>query len=112
MDFNLDATYGDNNDINKSRIIKYTPINLETMKTISPNINIILNREDNQLNIHDSYLEIEFIVLDNAGGVFASNANMRFGNYGKMALNSSVMLETSGCRTIENIDHGHPNLLL
>ena len=37
---------------------------------------------------------------------------MRFVNYGKMALNSSVKLETSGGRTIENIDHGHPNLLL
>ena len=112
MDFNLDATYGYNNDIHKSKIIKYKPNNLATMNTINTNINIILNREENHLNIHDSYLEIEFVVSDDAGGVFANNANIRLVNYGMMALFSSVKLETSGGRTIEYIDHCHPNLLM
>ena len=31
MDFNLDATYGNNNDKHKSKIIKYKPNNLATM---------------------------------------------------------------------------------
>ena len=112
MNFNLDTTYGYNNDIHKSKIIKYKRNNLATMNTVNTNFNIILNREENHLNIHDSYLEIEFVVSDYAGGVFANNANIRLVNYGMMALFSSVILETSGGRTVEYIDHCHPNLLM
>ena len=112
MDFNLDTTYGYNNDIHKNKIIKYKPNNLATMNTVNTNINIILNREENHLNIHDSYLEIEFVVSDDAGCVFANDANIRLVNYGMMALFRSINLETSGGRTIENIDHCHPNLLM
>ena len=110
MDFNLDATYGYKNDIHKSKIIKYKPNNLATMNTINTNINIILNREENHLNLRDSYLEI--VVSDDAVGVFANDANVRLVNYGIMALFSSIKLETSGGRTIEYIDHCHPNLLM
>ena len=112
MDFNLDTTYCYNNDIHKSKIIKYKPNNIATMNTVNTNINIILNREENHLNIHESYLEIEFVVSDDAGGVFANDANIRLVNYGMMALFSSIKLETSGGRTIEYIDHCHPNLLM
>ena len=111
MDFNLDATYGYNDDIHKSKIIKYKPNNLATMNTVNTNINIILNREENHLNLRDSYLEIEFVSND-AGGVFSNDANIRLVNYGMMALFSSITLETSGGRTIEYIDHCHPNLLM
>ena len=101
MDFNLDTTYGYNNDIHKSKIIKYKPNNLVTKNMVNTNINIILNREENHLNIHDSYLEIEFVVSDDDGGVFANDANIRLVDYGMMALFSSIKLETSGGRTIE-----------
>ena len=42
------------------------------MNTVNTNINIILNREENHLkdSLRDSYLEIEFVVSDDAGGVF------------------------------------------
>ena len=103
MDFNLVTTYGYNNGIHKSKIVKFINIT---------NINIILNREENHLNLRDSYLEIEFVVSDDAGGVFANDATIRLVNYGMMALFSSIKLETSGGRTIEYIDHCHPNLLM
>ena len=112
MDFNLDTTYGYNNDIHKSKIIKNKPNNLATMNTVNTNIIIILNREEKHLNLRDSYLEIEFVILDDAGGVFANNANIRLVNYGMIALFSSVKLENSGGRTIEYICHCHPNLLM
>ena len=112
MDLNLDTTYSYNNDINKSKIIKYKPKILATVNTINTNINIILNREENHLNLHDSYLEIEIVVSDDAGGVFANDANIRLVNYGMMALFSSIRLETSDGRAIEYIDHCHPNLLM
>ena len=82
------------------------------MNTINTNINIILNGVENHLNLRDSYLEIEFVVSDDAGGVFANDANIRLVNYGMMALFSSIKLETSDGRTIEYIDHCHPNLLM
>ena len=96
----MDTIYGYNNDINKSKIIKNKPNNLSTINTINTNINILLNREENHLYIHDSYLEIEFVVSDDAGGVFAKNANIRLVNYGLIVLFSSVKHETSGGRTI------------
>ena len=80
MNFNLDTTYGYNNDIHKSKIIKYKPNKLATMNTVNTDINIILNREEIHLNIHDSYLEIEFFLSDEAGGVFANDANIRLVN--------------------------------
>ena len=92
MDFNLDTTYSFNSDIHKSKIIKYKPNNLATMNTVNTNINIILNREENHLNLRDSYLEIEFVVSDDAGGVFANDANIRLVNYGMMPLYSSIKL--------------------
>ena len=106
------TTYGYNNDIHKRKIIKNKPNNLETMNTVNINNIIILNRAEIHLNLRDSYLEIEFVVSDDAGGVFANDANIRLVNYGTMALFSSVKLETSDGRTIENIDHCHPNLLM
>ena len=108
----MNTTYGYNNDIHKNKIIKYKPNNLATMNTVNTNINIILNREENHLNLRDFYLEIEFVVLDDAGGVFAIDANITLANYGLTALFSSVKLETSGGRTIEYVDHCHPNLLM
>ena len=112
MDFNLDTTYGYNNDIHKNKIVKYKPNSLATVITVNTNININLNREKNHLNLRDSCLEIEFVLSDDAGGVFANDANIRLVNYGLMALFSSIKLETSGDRTIEYIDHCHPNLLM
>ena len=82
------------------------------MITVNTNIIILRIREENHLNIHDSYLEIEFVLSDNAGGVFAINANIRLVNYGMMALFSSVKLEISGGRTIEYIHHCRLNLLI
>ena len=106
MDFSLESTYGYNNDIHKSRIIKYKQNNLATMNTINTNINIILNREENHLNLHNSYLEIELVVSDDAGGVFANDANIRSVNYGMMALFISIKLETSGGRTGDEYESG------
>ena len=48
------------------------------MNTVNTNNNILLNREENHLNIHDSYLEIEFVVSENADGM---NFNYGTTNY-------------------------------
>ena len=75
------------------------------MNTVNTNINIILNREENHLNLRDSYLEIKFVISVNAGVVFANDANIRLFHYSMMPLFCSVKLKTSGGRTVEFIDH-------
>ena len=100
MDYNLDTTFGYNNDRHKIKIIRYKPNNQATMNTVNTNINIILNREENHLNIHDSCLELESVISDDVGGVFTNNANIRLVNNGMMALFSSVKIELSGGRTL------------
>ena len=100
-----------NNDIHTSKIISYKPNNLATMNTVNNNINILISKE-NHLNIHESYLEIEFMVSDNGGGILATEASVRLVNYGVMGLFSSIKLETIRGRNIEYIDHCHSNLLM
>ena len=82
------------------------------MNMVYTNFIIVLNREENHLNILYSYLEIEFVVSDVAGVVFANGAYVRLVIFGMMALICSDKLETSVGRTIERIDHCHPNLLM
>ena len=85
MEHNLDTTYCYNKDKHKNKIINYKPNDLATMSTVITKRNIILNREENHLNIHDSYLETKFIVSHNAGGVFENDANIRLVHYVMMA---------------------------
>ena len=112
MDFDMSKQYMYNNDIHNSKIISYKPNNLATMNTVNNNINILISREENHLNIHKCYLQIEFLVSGNGGGIIANVANARLVNYGVRALICSVNLETVSGKTIEYIDYGHPNLLM
>ena len=80
------------------------------MNTLKNNNNILTSREENQLNIREFYLEIEFSPLDNAGGIIANNANVKLVNYGGMALFSSNRLQKISGKTIEFKDHCYPNL--
>ena len=82
------------------------------MNTVNKNINVLIEREENHLNIHESYLEIEFMVSGNGGGIIANNANVRLVNYGVLALLISIKLETICGKSVEYIDHCHPNLLM
>ena len=54
----------------------------------------LFSREENLLNIHKSFLEIEFMVSCNDGGIIANDANGRLVNYGVIALFSPIKLET------------------
>ena len=59
MNFDLHTTYGYNKDILIiifliiNDIIKNKTDNLGTMDMVKTNFNIILNREENRLNLHD-----------------------------------------------------------
>ena len=112
MDFELDTQYMYDKDIHNSKVIKYNPNNLAIMNTVKNTFNILIGREENHLNIHESFLVIMFNVSDNACGVTATETNVRLVKYGVMALFSSISLEKISGKTVECIDHCHPNLLM
>ena len=93
-------------------IRRFNQINEEIKESHDKQVTKLKQRQENHSNLRDSHLVIEFVILDDASGVFANNANIRLVKYGMMALFSSVKLETSGARTIEYIDHCNPNLLM
>ena len=74
MEFKIDKTYARTKDIHKNLVINLKSINQATMKTENNIIiGIVLIREENHLNILDSYIEIEFIVSNNTRGVFGND---------------------------------------
>ena len=56
------------------------------MNTIIVKTYIILSRKENQLNIPESDLELEFDVLDNTRTRFANDAKIRLLNHGMVEL--------------------------
>ena len=101
-----------NFDIYIGNIIGYKPKSLAKMNTVNNNIIILISREVNHLNMHESYLQVEFMVSDNVGCIIANVANVRLVKYGVRSLFSSIKLETIIGKTIEYIDHCHPNLAM
>ena len=57
--------------------VRFKPIKVAQMNTVNTIISIILKREENFLNMHDSCLEIKFIVSDNTGDIFGNDAKLR-----------------------------------
>ena len=64
------------------------------MNTVNNNFNFLNSREENRLNIPESYLDIEFNVSDNGSGIITNDTNVRLVNYGVMALFISIRIET------------------
>ena len=110
MDIKIDRTYGYNMDIHKSKIIKCNSNNLSKINTVHSDIIIILSSESNYSIIHDSYLETEPSVSDNAGGDFGNDAIIRLYDCIILGFFSSIKLDTGACSTIEHIDYCRPNL--
>ena len=83
------------------------------MSTVNNNNDkILISGEENHINKHEPYLETELSVPDNAVEIKANDANVRLVNYGVRILFSSISLETISGKTVEYIDHSHPNLLI
>ena len=72
------------------------------MNTVNTNIKTNLDREENILNIRDSYLEIDFFVFaDNARAKFLKIAVFRLNIYGMVALFPLYKIETCCGMAIE-----------
>ena len=73
--FEIDRISMFKNDIHNSKIISYKPNNLATMEIFNNNINILIRREENHLILHESHLEIVFMVSHHADALFSDGAN-------------------------------------
>ena len=67
--------YGYSNNKRKTEILKKN-ISLNTKPIEKHNIQIIINGEEIQSNIHDYYLVIDFIVSDDTDGGFGIDVSM------------------------------------
>ena len=64
------------------------------MSTVKNNFSPLISREENQLNLRESYSEIEFWFLEDADAVTANNDNFILINYCVLALFISLRLKT------------------
>ena len=68
----------------------YKPNNLATINTVNRKLINLNSTAECQLNLHESFLEIEFMVLDDAGALLTNGDNVRLVNYSVMAKQSNI----------------------
>ena len=93
-------------------VINYKANNLATKNIFYTKIIIILIRKENNLVIHDSYLDFDFKLPAKTCADYGDPSNTRLVSSGMIALLRSVKAKTGAGRTIECINSFHPNLLM
>ena len=91
--FKLSENYEIDRRILKCDYIRYSPAEISTINTANSQIYINIPREDSVISFLNSYIELNFDVLQ-----AATNNRYVDGNY---------KLTTSSGKHLENIDHAH-----
>ena len=102
----------ENNEIDrrilKCDYIRYSPAEISTINTANSQIYINIPREDSVISLLNSYLELNFDVLQAATNNRYVDANdIRLVNLGPIALFSNYKLTTSSGKHLEEISHAH-----
>ena len=106
--FKPNEKYEINRDILKCDYIRYSPSETSTINTPNSQIYINIPREDSVISLLNSYLELNFDVLQPATGNRYADANdIRLVNLGPIALFSNYKLSTSSGQHLEEISHAH-----
>ena len=106
--FKLNEKYEINREILKCDYIRYSPSEISTINTANSQVYINIPREDSVISLLNSYLELNFDVLDAAtNNRYADGNDIRLVNLGPIALFSKYKLTTSSGKHLENIDHAH-----
>ena len=106
--FKLSEKYSVNRDILKCDFIRYSPSEISTINTTNSQVYINIPREDCVISLLNSYLELNFDVLDAAtNNRYADGNDIRLVNLGPISLFSNYKLTTSSGKHLENIDHSH-----
>ena len=106
--FKLSEKYEVDRKILKCEYIRYILSEISTINTPNSQIYINIPREDSFNNLLNSYIELNFDVLQAAASNrYADTDDIRLTNLGPIALFSNYKLTTSSGKHLENIDHAH-----
>ena len=106
--FKLSENYVADRRILECDFIGYSPAELSTINTANSQVYINIPREDSVISLLNSYLELNFDVLQAATTNRYVDANdIRFVNLGPIALFSNYKLTTSSGKHLEAISHDH-----
>ena len=106
--FKLSENYEIDRRILKCDYIRYSPAEISTINTANSQIYINLPREDSVISLLNSYLELNFDVLQAATNNRYVDANdIRLVNLGPITLFSNYKLTTSSGKHLEEISHAH-----
>ena len=106
--FKLSEKYEMDRKILKCDYIRYSPSEISTINTPNSQIYINIPREDSVISLLNSYLELNFDVLQAvAGNRYADGADIRLVNLAVIALFSICKLTTSSGKHLEEINHAH-----
>ena len=111
--FKLSENYEIDRWILKCDFIRYSPAEISTISTANSQININIPREDSVFSLLNSYLELNFDVLQAASNNrYVDTSDFRLVNLGPIALFSKYKLTTSSGKHSEEISHAHIVILL
>ena len=106
--FKLSENYEIDRRILKCDYIRYSPAEIPTINTANSQVYINIPREDSVISLLNSYLELNFDVLQAATNNRYVNANdIRLVNLGPTALFSNYKLTTSSGQHLGEISHAH-----
>ena len=106
--FKLSEKYQTDRKILKFDYIRYSPSEISTINTANSQIYINIPREDSVISLLNSYIELNFDVLNAAtGNRYLYDNDIRLVNLGVIALFCIYMSTTSSGKHLENIDHAH-----
>ena len=106
--FKLNQKYEINRDILNCDYIRYSPSEISTINTPNSQVFIIIPREGSVISLLNSYLELNFDVINAAtNNRYVVGSIIRLVILGPIALFSNYKLTTSSGKHLENIDHAH-----
>ena len=106
--FKLKENYEVDRRILKCDYIRYSPAETSTKNTPNSQIYINIPREDSVFSLLNSYLDLNFEIIEKADDSRYGNGNdIRLVNLGPIALFSIFKLATSSGKHLEDISHAH-----
>ena len=106
--FKLSERYQIDRRIQKCDYIRYSPSEISTINTANSQIYINIPREDSVISLLNSYLDLNFDVLQaESDNRYVDASVIRLVNLGPIALFSNFKLITSSGKHLKEISHAH-----
>ena len=106
--FKLSENYEIDRRILKCDYIRYSPAEISTINTANSQVYINIPREDSVISLLNSYLELNFDVIQAVNGNrYVDASDIRLVNLGPIAFFSNYKLTTSLGKHIQEVSHAH-----